>query len=685
MEKEKLSLMEAVDHLASMSEIGPTTTMQEGEESVNWASPKQALAHASLIQEVFRTLYHYLVELVEKEKERLKNPETARGVQALVLIAQEAVQKMDKYSVFGQSGRPLAKLSEYKQLQKFYEGTIAPLLELPSLPKEEGTVEGTVPLLEIEKEGIKNLEAVRRDEEYELFFIQREDGKPYFNRDLLRHLKLVGNFDHLVESTQIEDPLLYAKVLQDKEVYLGACAILESARPLIDEFYRERPHAKESPYLGALSKTLMALMMAAHSDNLLENSGAKGCISYYSDFHKYLRQTLATNEHQELETKEPFDRLLLTLTHQLCTLFFMRKGNGEEAISFIHKLIERGLILHPEKAEENLSTATPFWADFLKNDAAIRALFKQYPSGPLLKTLDALHENVAEEGFDPLGQENFPYELYSLLVDDLHVTVLRLPSPTAQKQIQKSEIAPEFLGMLREFKEKKARHLLINLQDRTSWEDHSRSERLEELSKEAEFASALTVVTFPKQTDFYFQQHEYESLNGAPVFIEQLLLQIAGGKQCGYFFPESLPPKELVKFSKESAHLIHDHFFDGKESLTRAERIDFIELFFHFLVLKLIEWTRCDSLSFTCKDALDTGAAASASFYAICHLLSSGRQFKEKERDALLFLFYYPALVLRERAIDPKRLRRAVSVLDLFEQKHKGLKGVVSIRFPKEK
>ncbi len=68
------------------------------------------------------------------------------------------------------------------------------------------------------------------------------------------------------------------------------------------------------------------------------------------------------------------------------------------------------------------------------------------------------------------------------------------------------------------------------------------------------------------------------------------------------------------------------------------------------------------SLSFTCKDAVDTSAAESAAFYGIVRLLAGGMKTKE-EADFLRYLLYFPALFIRERVIDAERLHTVLSLL----------------------
>ena len=119
------------------------------------------------------------------------------------------------------------------------------------------------------------------------------------------------------------------------------------------------------------------------------------------------------------------------------------------------------------------------------------------------------------------------------------------------------------------------------------------------------------------------------------------------------FFPGFLETIEISRIRRSGVlPAIHDHFFHAKATLTRRNREDFIEIFYQFLILKAIEQFSPDSISFTCKDAIDTGAAQGATFYGFLRLFNEDLSKKE-ERDFLLWLLYAPALFIRERAIDP--------------------------------
>jgi hypothetical protein len=208
--------------------------------------------------------------------------------------------------------------------------------------------------------------------------------------------------------------------------------------------------------------------------------------------------------------------------------------------------------------------------------------------------------------------------------------------------------------------------MLINLQDRNAWKEYSRSRALETLQLNSEFSHSLIVITLPKHTAFYYQINEYLNLNQADAFLKALQDQLLMPEESGYFFPPQLKTTDLARFAELSLPLIHKHFFHGKNSLTRRNREDFIEIFYQFLTLKCIDVIEPSSVSFTCKDAIDTGASASAMWFGFIKLLSGNFSSRETQ-DFLRWLLYTPALFVRERAIEHERLTRALSLLERLD------------------
>ncbi len=329
---------------------------------------------------------------------------------------------------------------------------------------------------------------------------------------------------------------------------------------------------------------------------------------------------------------------------------------------FIKHLIERG------ESNEKKASGPAIWNEFLQDDAKIRQILKHYPNGPLLKTLDLFRESAAHEGFDPLSQENFPSQLYTLTFKDFHLTTLRIPAPVHQEIIDKVEVAPEFRGFLRALQTQMhgQRHLLFNLQDRTSWQEHARCSVLEKMQNEAEFAKVLTVITICKNTDFYNQTGPYQMQADAAAFISSFIDQIASGEASGYFFPPSLNKQEINAFTSEALELIHKLFFSSEATLSRKQRMDFIEIFYQFLFMKLIQMVKPDSMSFTCKDAIDIGESTAAGFFAFLKMLE-GKAWGREDKEFFLWMLYSPALTIRERPIDSNRLLRIVNASSIIQ------------------
>ncbi len=497
--KEELSVMEAVDILSNMSEVDLKTPIDldsEEEEvslEINWRDPRHALRNEGAIKETFRVLHRYLQNIVRKDRQILNDPQTMKGIQAIILLAHEAVQKMDKFAALSpQRYKPISKLKEYTDLRKYYKQHILGQSNIPKeIPEEwEFDLEEELGSVETEMQGFKDLEAVRKDQGYELFFIKNEEGRPYFSKNLIRHIRLLGNFDELISKAEGEDPLLQLRELLDHELFEGARELFRQVAPLLDEFYKGGMQHKDRPYEGNIIKAVMALRMAASPVHLIENQSFKSCIEYFSDFHRFLRAALNSPRYQEWLTGDIEEdqqmHSLLTLTHALCAFFFMRIEPRKEALKLIDQMIKRGDELRgprtkPEADEKKLQ----LWTDLNDDDESLRYLTRHYPNGPLMRTLDMFREEEEYEGYDPLMHENFPSQLFSFSQKKFHVTVLRIPAPVKQTTIQEVQIVPEFTGFLRYLRDelKPDRHLLINLQDRTSWKEFARCKALEDLSK----------------------------------------------------------------------------------------------------------------------------------------------------------------------------------------------------------
>jgi hypothetical protein len=672
--REIIPIQLAMDNLAAIASIdlaapGPlgivkqvklVTSEEEFEGSdILWLSGEGSEVVVDVLSATFRSIHQYLVDLSQNPEMDWDNTKMLHGIAAMMALVGESAEKMDQYlrARLGKEGEKIAEHPEYQALTHFYNRYFSLKMKSDELHEVSDTE-------------LKDMDIVRSDREYELFYICHEDGRPYYRPELLRHMRLACSFEADGESFE-EDPILQIRAMVDRDIQASAQQILKGCQPLISDFYDSfRKMPSHHGLARALSMSVLALLLTANPRNLLHNTTGKTALQYFSDFHRFLREALDHSEYQKMiayppEREDQAAHLLLELSHGLCqSLFFHPGGIKQETIALLYRTMRRG----SERGKVSLAKEDSFWSQLLRDDENYRALLNKFPSGPLLKILDLIREREELEGqpvFDPFLQNNLPHFLYRITFKNNPIDILHLPSPTSQSIINKVEIVDEFKGFLRalQAEKKSKRHLLINLQDRTVWREYPRSKTLEALQKTAEFNSVLHVVTIPKGTDFYLQASEYLNINKAEEFLAAFEAQLATPEECGFFFPADFKLQELKAFVKETLPFIHRHFFGAKSTLNRRAREDFIEIFYQFLILKLIQDFAPTSISFSCKDGVDTGAAQAASFYAFLKLIDGGLENKV-DQDSIRWLFYAPALLVRERSIDAERLTRTLTALE---------------------
>lgn len=688
-----LSMKEAMDNLAAIVEIDlenpprmgiiqrhrlVTDASRVGPQEITWLSGEGSEPILEILDMTFYTIHQHLITLDESGEIDWEDAKARKGVEAMFALAVEAARIMDKYLAYRLGKKLETKVEDrpsYQELHFFYHNRFASKLKRTEEELwEEGWKEEDQrsPLYELSKSGLKDFETVKRDLQYELFSIRNEDGKPYFNPALLRNIKLAC-FDAGKEVSFEEDPLLRVRAMEDRDLQASARQILTDCETPIAEFCKNAKRLGDVSFAQYLNMTLTALFLAANPRNLIQNTTGKSSLQYFHDFQMFLRRAMNSDEYQKYIAYPPLEsdktaNLLLHLAHALSYALFYRLGGvRQEAIGLIHRCMRKGEEADRKKAIKG----DTLWNRLLIDDEKFRTHLAKFPNGPLFKILDLIREEEMElVSFDPLFQENLPQKVFTVegLPKPLHV--LRLPCPTRQSLIHKVTIVEEFRGLLRAYATVKPRkkHLMINLQDRTSWQEFARCQGMEKLQKNAEFSGQIVVATLPKNTDFYYQINEYLNTNDASEFLSLFKEQLAAPEECGFFLPALLQGAEWDAFVDRSLTLIHEEIFGKEKHLARQKREDFIEIFYQLLILKCIELIGPDSLSFTCKDAIDTGAAALASFFSILQILSGEM---DDESDFLRWLLYAPALFIRERGIDSERLTRTLSSLETFDNAFK--------------
>lgn len=677
--KEELSIIDIVDMLSSLAEIDITLAMEKQESgkdhtvSSKWMSDAHTMENENLVKMLFKGVQNYLEQIIEKDPDQLKDPSMRKGIQALMTFVLEAAEKIEKYSPLFKSPpfESLSEVPEYRDLHEYFASAIAAKIPTSSEIEDDWEelwgIRGS-DLAQVNRRGLRSVTEIKSDKQYELFYLLKEDGRPFYDYEVLRHMKLLYDFDKSANSYETENLFYKIGLVQDKECHHRALYVLKSCGYLIDEFFKEALKHKDSLCVSHMSMSVMGLMLAANPRNLRQTSvSEKTAYGYFLDFHYYLRKALVSDEYQKLimttHDRRPFQSCLFLLVHKLCACYFSSVIEHREMSAIIRRMIAEGAIEMGEKE----SGASRF-VTMMNEDTALRVSLEKFPAGAIHKMAELFEKGKNSKGFDPLSQDNIPEQLFTFTLQEKDVACLRMPAPVCQEYIQKAELAKEFEGFLRSLSinSKKQRLLFVNLQDRTSWQDFARCTALESILKKEEFAQSFSLLGLAKSSDFYMQTDVYFDQNDADQFVKVLTEQVLGGAQCGFFFSEDIAKQTAANLPKIIS-FVDDVFFTNSATLTREQRLDFIEITYMFITLGALDASEADYVCFSCKDGVDVGSTTSAEWFALCKMLSSS-SFTEDDKGLFLYLLYSQALTLRERAVDRVALERTLSALDCMQK-----------------
>lgn len=693
-----LSLIDAVEALSSIADLELDRDVGIAQRhdlvvqdvpltyrTVHWLHRQGSDETMQIVRDIFRVILGYLREFYNKEYRSVTQPEKMEGIKTIMVLVGEAAKKLDKYThLFHQhKSKSVTELKEYKQLQEFYLTRIARkiddgllgkwLLELTkrAWTKKERVKLAAKPAVET-KHVFIDLESVRKDNEYELLLLRKEDGTRFYNPRLIRNIKLVCDFgDYFPVSKTGPNPLEDVAIWQDRICHASAKEILHSLGNLLHRFYRDALRLKDREFVEYINKALMALMLAANSQNLMRGIAAKSCSDYFADFQRYLRDALRTDDFQKIIAYPPkpsnkLANLILDVIHGICLGFFEKLHTVHDVSSYIQRIIvDAREKLSPEH-EKAAKESRTLWSCLSCDEVALAKQFKHHLNGPLVKMLATLEEGGIL-AFDPIAQHHLPCQLYALGMAENKVQHVLIPSPTRQEAINKATVVEEFKDFLRACLKvrKGGKFLLINLQDRTSWREHARCQALEELQHIEEFKDAIDVVTLAKDTEFYHQLAPYSQENHADVFMQHFNEHLQDANS-GFMYPDAFSTKLFPQFVDGVIQAIHRVFFSSRNVLSKEHRLDFIEIFYLFLQLKLIELSKCDAFSLTCKDGVDAGPAASAQLAGFMRLIHP-EMISEADREFLDLLLHTQAMMVRQRMLLPERYNRAISALKCIE------------------
>lgn len=688
-----LTMMEAVETLSAIADLEfgqegseelPLQTMAVKHPAAKWLRVKDEDLTVEDIKETFRVVLNYLRHFYKKKSGYFADQSTVEGIKTIMVLVGEAASKLDKYTTLFHHthGKSVTELKEYRQLQEFYLSRVARKIDAGLLGKwilaisqrsfreaaqhKEKALQGIVES-PASKHVFVDLDSVKKDAEYELFFLRKEDGNHFFSPRLIRNITLVCDFGSSIGEIKGEDPLFDVVLWQDKMLQTSARSILQNASGIINEFCKDVGRLKDYELVNILNKSIIALILAANPSYLMKNVPPKCCSQYFDDFYHFFREALTCADYNKLIAYPPkksnhVANTILKLIEGLGAAVFLSSRFNSEVSGWISSLVDTARQGKTENQKNNQTIASTLSSDYVQLSKMLRV----HSNGPLIKVLDILQEGI-HHVFDPLIQHNIPTPLFEITNAENDVLCVRMPCPTCQEFIHKAAVVEEFKSFLRQLKHhhKRNKMLVLNLQDRTSWKEHARCIAIEELQTLSEFSGQLNVVTIPKDTEFYHQLPPYQDDNHTDIFIQHLKEHVED-EGCGFYFPDQIKNALIPAFLDRICDSIHHFFFGGKNVLTHQQRLDFIEIFYTLLQLKIMEIVNPQLFSFLCKDGVDTGETASVQMYLFLMLLNHESLSFEDMKLVREFL-YIPSILLRERTILVDRFQRMINAIKVIE------------------
>lgn len=683
-----ITLLEAVDALTAIADthweqgIGEILVPDEEMNLKNplWLFERDQDKARDTVKILFRTVLDHLKQFYANEYTLATDSKTLEGIKSIMLVVGEAAKKIDHYTtLFNQQHLGGAtKLTEYRQLQDFYNKKISRRVDESLLGKwllaltknafkehQEKYVKGMQAL--DTKHLFVDLDLVKQDKDYELFFIRKEDGTRFFSPRIIKNIKLISDFGAQIAGFKEKTLFIDQRVFEDRYICEIAHQILKKVEPVLNKYIHQILQDKGGECAGLLNQTIIALLLSANPMRQIGNGSTKSCFHYFSDFQHFLREVLLSREYQKILAYPDEEKIVSHLAISSIVNGFVRaiyEGHHsyKELDSYENYLFEEA---RKEISDEHLKNARlkGGLGSYLASDGlALRKLLKGYPNESVEKILENLEEGLIQE-FDPWMQKNVPVKLFTLYEREKKTNWIVTSSPTIQENIRTANINEEFKAYLRTCEKEGEKLLLLNYQDRTSWKEHARANALEGLQDQ--FDSTVTVVTIPKETEFYWQEVPYAEDHQASIFKEHYIEHLIDNHS-GLYLPDKVRAVVNREWFEGVFDAIHHLFFVNRNVLSKESRQQFIDIFDLFLEHKLIEIAQPDKVFAICKDGMDTSTATSALFVAFQFLMDR-EDISEEERMFLKEALFLPALLGRHRAIMQERLDRFLGALQVLE------------------
>lgn len=689
-QKKLLPIESAMEMLNALAAVDPTIDpllsrdVQEAAYNLEkFDLETEEMPIAELAKDCLDSVLVYLRERTKGESHFTLSQETVEEIKSLMLLVGNAASKLEAYfNHIGAKPGQVLNLPEYRELQELYQQIDRPVITQEKIGRWVLGI-GKLPFPDFTGRIFKprngggvinpqhvfmDMDAVRSDSDYELFFIHKEGGGRFFNPRLIRNMHLINEFGF---DGSVEAPAaLSLEAWTDTVAHDHALTLIRKGGSTFDMFTMERGKFKEKDLQNDLTKAMLALLLASQGRFLHPDHPTKSCSDFFQDFVDFFRVAVRSYDYQKLisyppREKNKLGKLLLTLIHQLGRILFFEMPGLMACKSVLNQLVEEGYGKAPLLKERELTLNL---AETVKKDGeALREALKGYGNSALKRTLEDIEKRV-DGGFDPYYQKNWPHRYMDLIVDNEEVHFIRLPCPTMQRSMSETYVIEEFKAALRglQARNSHAKILILNFQNRSGWKENKRCLTLEDLGEKEEWSDRVSVVTLEVDTPFYWQSSPYDEETSWEAF-HDLLREHLVENNSTLFLPDSLESQWKEKKVEEVISEVHKVFFNGSQHLSREERQAFIDLTYNFLILKCIDILSPSVVAYTCKDGIELSNLYFGELYASL-LLFNDASIGQNERDTLNTILFAPALFFRERAPDQDRIERVIHTLEVIEK-----------------
>jgi hypothetical protein len=634
-----LRVLEAVETLSQLSQVSD-------------GSHPELLPRPERIKRSFETLKTYLIDLYQHQQMLLQNHDYLASLKAVMIIAEEAYDKLDLMAkIFSTSKQDLGE-GEFNHLFDFYLKKVNFKVEHVASDVFRHSEEEKKRAL-TDTHGLKNLETIRKDTDYELFYIKDSQGLSFFSKNLLRHTQLLGTFDELFLSFTGEDPFIKLKFIEDRLKQKRALLVRQELASRIDFFLKEAFRFKKLPFIGLTCSMMNALFLASYPSLVLQNDPYKACFEYFDDLIVFLTALVSKPEFYKTGSS-------IELVSDKGILASQRFVGGVISHLYFSKndtrYIAEHLYHYVQRPQVESFSPISFFDKLLEFDQSLRKLLANFPSGPLMKALDFIKDGDQNPHFAPLHNLS-PQNLYNLTASYAPISVVVMGSATVQQHIDSAQIEPLFQVFIGQLNDQKT--LIINLENPHNEHHLARIKALKPLE-----AENVMFAVIPRSGIFYEQLETYSFIDEAFEFKKIFLEQFDRHNDNTYSHAHITSSQIEPVFE-----LIHKRIFDHRSQLDLKDRLTFIEVAQLFMSLILMEKTQSQNLIIMCKDGLDHSNAYSLSLYALVAMINHEVLLTSSTLELFISELYGPAMTLRDRPIFESSVMRMFSALSVLYAK----------------